>query len=86
MARRQQAGQAEHLGPVRRVDTQDTAGSEKFRGMVKMYYRKAACCMIVYDITDKNTFLRVEEWYQNVKQFSENENTGRAPRLDTQSS
>ena len=54
--------------------------------MVKMYYRKAACCMIVYDITDKNTFLRVEEWYQNVKQFSENENTGRAPRLDTQSS
>ncbi|KAL7714265.1 Rab family GTPase [Entamoeba marina] len=46
----------------------DTAGSEKFRSMTSMYYRKATSCMIVYDITNRKSFEGIEEWYNKIRE------------------
>lgn len=37
-----------------RLNIWDTAGQEKFRSMVSMYYRDADYCLIVFDITKYN--------------------------------
>ena len=34
----------------------DTAGQEKFQSLTKMYFRDAKAALIVYDITDKESF------------------------------
>lgn len=34
----------------------DTAGQEKFRTMLPMYYRSANAAIIMYDVTDRKTF------------------------------
>ncbi|XP_034941796.1 ras-related protein RABF2b [Chelonus insularis] len=40
----------------------DTAGQERFRSMAPMYYRKANAALIVFDITQYNTFTAVKSW------------------------
>lgn len=37
-----------------RLNIWDTAGQEKFRSMVSMYYRDAEYCLVVFDITNYN--------------------------------
>ena len=45
----------------------DTAGSERFRSMVSIYYHGITSCMIVYDITNRESFEDVEGWFTEVK-------------------
>ncbi|EDR26225.1 hypothetical protein, conserved [Entamoeba dispar SAW760] len=52
----------------------DTAGSERFRSMVSMYYRGVSSCMIVYDITNRQSFEGVESWYNQIKSEQDCEN------------
>ncbi|ELP94175.1 hypothetical protein EIN_185820 [Entamoeba invadens IP1] len=52
----------------------DTAGSEKFRSMLNMYYRNISSCMIVYDITSRLSFEKVEEWYNTVQKENDMNN------------
>lgn len=40
----------------------DTAGEEKFRAMLSLYYRDASAAVIVYDITQSETFQSVKSW------------------------
>ena len=35
----------------------DTAGQEKFDALTKMYFQGADVAIIVYDVTDEETFL-----------------------------
>ena len=44
----------------------DTAGQEMFRSISKMYYRDAKCCLIVYDITNRKSFLSLQNWYDEI--------------------
>ena len=44
----------------------DTAGQEMFRSISKMYYRDAKCCLIVYDITNRKSFLSLQNWYDDI--------------------
>lgn len=46
----------------------DTAGQERFKVMTKSYYRSARACLIVYDITRKETFENVRDW---AKQYND---------------
>ena len=39
-----------------RLQIWDTAGEEKFRSVTPMYYKNASAVMIVYDITDEESF------------------------------
>ena len=34
----------------------DTAGQEKFRTLTTSYYRGTSCCILVFDITNINSF------------------------------
>ena len=47
----------------------DTAGEEKFRSINASYYRKADCCLLVYDITNRKSFEEIKNYYnQNIKE------------------
>lgn len=48
----------------------DTGGQERFNCIIKNYYRLADCCLLVYDITQKKTFDKIENYYIN--QLNEN--------------
>ncbi len=41
----------------------DTAGQERFRAINKSYYKKADCCLLVYDITDIKSFEDCKDYY-----------------------
>ena len=40
----------------------DTAGMEKFRSIIKVFFNGSQAAFIVYDITRKDTFDKVENW------------------------
>ena len=45
----------------------DTAGQEKYRSMVAMYYRGSVGAMIIYDITNKESFTDVSNWLEELR-------------------
>jgi Ras-related protein Rab-22 len=46
----------------------DTAGQEKYHSLASMYYRNTQVAIIVYDITQKQTFLTVKKWIKELQQ------------------
>ncbi|CAD6272380.1 unnamed protein product [Miscanthus lutarioriparius] len=48
----------------------DTAGQEKFHALGPIYYRDADAALLVYDITDSDSFLRVTKWVKELKQMA----------------
>merc|ERR1711959_277527 len=51
----------------------DTAGQERFRTITQAYYRGAMGIILVYDVTDDQSFNRIRTWMRNVEQHA-NEN------------
>lgn len=51
----------------------DTAGQEKFRSITRSYYRGAAGCLLVYDITRRDTFEHVTSWLDDARKYSSKE-------------
>lgn len=45
----------------------DTAGQERYRALVPMYCRGASVVLIVFDISDEQTFAGLDAWYLQVK-------------------
>ena len=43
----------------------DTAGQERYRAMAKMFFKEAACAIIVYDITNKKSFEEIKNYWVN---------------------
>ena len=53
----------------------DTAGEEANRSIMRQFYRNADIALIVYDITDLESFRSVREyWLRDLKEYSENDN------------
>lgn len=53
----------------------DTAGQDRFRTLTSSYYRGAHGIIIVYDVTNKDSFDNVRQWMQEIEKFaSENVN------------
>ena len=53
--------------PVK-IQLWDTAGSERFKNINRIYYRDATAALVVYDITKKNTlYSEAEHWIKDVK-------------------
>ena len=46
----------------------DTAGQERFRGLAKNYFRGANGFILVYDITNKNSFDKLRGWMSDAKE------------------
>ena len=40
----------------------DTAGQERYDSLCPMYYRNAACAVIVYDVTDRESLAKANHW------------------------
>jgi len=45
----------------------DTAGQERFRSVTRSYYRGAAGCVLVYDITNRDTFTSLGRWLTDAR-------------------
>ena len=45
----------------------DTAGQERYRSLVPMYARSATAALIVYDVSDEESFSSVEQWLIQLK-------------------
>ena len=41
----------------------DTAGQEKYRALAKVFYKNAAVCILVYDITRRNSFEELKKYW-----------------------
>ena len=48
----------------------DTAGQERFRTITTSYYKGAHAIVIVFDITDKDSFEHVKIWMQDIDKFA----------------
>ena len=48
-------------GPIR-LNVWDTAGQERFRTLTSSYYRGAQGVILVYDITNEQSFGNIETW------------------------
>ena len=44
----------------------DTAGQEQYKAITKNYYKNADGVIIVYDVTDRESFEKVQEWVQSI--------------------
>ena len=49
----------------------DTAGQDTFKSITKAYYRNSIGCIIVYDISNRESFEHVREWYAELKSSSD---------------
>jgi len=45
----------------------DTAGQERYRTIVASFYRGAHGILLVFDVTDINSFLKVRHWLSEIK-------------------
>ncbi|XP_033762533.1 ras-related protein Rab-18A-like [Pecten maximus] len=48
----------------------DTAGQERFRTLTPSYYRGAQGVILVYDVTSKASFNKLEQWLNELETFS----------------
>nr|XP_012421382.1 PREDICTED: ras-related protein Rab-5C isoform X2 [Odobenus rosmarus divergens] len=45
----------------------DTAGQERYHSLAPMYYRGAQAAIVVYDITNTDTFARAKNWVKELQ-------------------
>lgn len=50
---------------------QDTAGSERYEAMSRIYYRGARAAIVCYDLTDKSSFDRARFWIGELQKHEE---------------
>jgi small GTP-binding protein len=50
-----------------RLQLWDTAGQERFRSLIPNYIRDSSVAVIVFDITNKQTFVNCDKWVEDVK-------------------
>jgi small GTP-binding protein len=59
----------EKLGKTLMLDIWDTAGQEKYKALTKFFYKDAAVAILVYDITLKESFENLKEyWYKQIQE------------------
>jgi small GTP-binding protein len=62
-------------GKTVKLQIWDTAGQERFHTITSSYYRYAHGIIIVYDVTDMESFLSVKQWLHEIDRYaSENVN------------
>jgi len=51
----------------------DTAGQERFRALGPLYYRESNGAILVFDVTDEDSFDRVKSWVKELKRMLGND-------------
>ena len=61
----------EFQGKNLKFEIWDTAGQEKYRAVNKLFYTDAEVAILVYDITEENSFREIKQyWYQQIKEYA----------------
>merc|ERR1712039_959374 len=50
-----------------RLQLWDTAGQERFRSLIPSYIRDSTVAVVVYDITNRASFLNTAKWVEDVR-------------------
>ena len=50
-----------------RLQIWDTAGQERYRTITKAYYKGADGILVVFDLTDKESFMNVDGWLKEIE-------------------
>ncbi|TXT15668.1 hypothetical protein VHUM_00171 [Vanrija humicola] len=57
-------------GKTVKLQIWDTAGQERFRTITSSYYRGAHGIIVVYDVTDSDTFSNVKQWLLEIDRYA----------------
>jgi Ras-related protein Rab-1A len=55
----------------------DTAGQERFRTITSSYYRGAHGIIVVYDVTDMESFNNVKQWLHEIDRYAARNNVNK---------
>ena len=50
-------------GSLVNIRIMDTSGQDKFDSLTSSFYKNADCCLLVYDITSKESFEKIKTYY-----------------------
>jgi small GTP-binding protein len=53
-----------------KLEIWDTAGQERYKSLAPMYYRGSNAALVVYDITDKQSFTSALKWIDELKMIT----------------
>lgn len=48
----------------------DTAGQESFKSITRSYYRGSICALLVYDVTNRESFENLIKWLEETKTYA----------------
>ena len=48
-----------------RLQIWDTAGQENYRSITRAYYKNSVCAVLVYDITNRDSFEHISSWIED---------------------
>lgn len=58
-------------GKIVKLQIWDTAGQERFRTITSSYYRGAHGIIVVYDVTDQDSFQNVKRWFTEIEHYAD---------------
>lgn len=60
----------EAAGSIVKLQIWDTAGQEKFKTITAAYYKGAQGLLLVFDITDRKSFIDIENWMFEAEKYA----------------
>jgi Ras-related protein Rab-1A len=50
-----------------KINIWDTAGQEKFKSIISYYYKNIAAAILVFDVTNRESFENIQSWIDEIK-------------------